>query len=223
VRASAVENAPSATKTENPDLNTKWEEMAAEVEAQATSQASQVDIDQIDIKKSPSEIGLLDALNGYAEPEFNASIPSARPHIDVTPSPDAPIEDDIAFPTSFTREKGADLNAMRLDVARISADIQSGEELYCRAQKRIENLTQFVEHAEVDFSLLNRLEPENRRLKARNRTLEADLDSKLRQTELLRAELDGHKDRLSERSKQLDDLQSKMTLAKNSLREYERT
>ena len=55
-------------------------------------------------------------------------------------------------PPATNRPDRADIGAMRLDVARISADIQSGEELYRRAQQRIENLTGFVERAEIDFS-----------------------------------------------------------------------
>ena len=72
---------------------------------------------------------------------------------------------------------------MRMDVARISADIQGGEELYRRALQRVEGLMGQVEKAEVDFSVLNRLEPENRRLKARLRTAQG--------------ELEGNKDKLS--------------------------
>jgi chromosome segregation ATPase len=133
-------------------------------------------------------------------------------------------KDDFQFsvPHLATRDGRADLGTMRLDVARIAADIQSGEELYRRAQKRIENLTGFVEKAELDFSLLNRLEPENRRLKARNRTLESEIDDAKRKLEVTRSDLEDHRKRLAERSAVLEQLQSKMSLAQKSLQEYER-
>ena len=99
------------------------------------------------------------------------------------------------------RPDRADIGTMRLDVARISADIQSGEELYRRAQQRIENLTNFVERAEVDFSMLNRLEPENRRLKARNRTIQREIDSNIQKMDVLRADLEDRELRLAEKTR----------------------
>jgi len=76
------------------------------------------------------------------------------------------------------------MSEMRLDVAKISADIQGGEELYRRGEElyrralnRVEGLMGFVEKAEIDFSVLNRLEPENRRLKAKLRTANGDVET----------------------------------------------
>jgi len=116
----------------------------------------------------------------------------------------------------------ADIGTMRLDVARISADIQSGEELYRRAQQRIENLTGFVERAEVDFSLLNRLEPENRRLKARNRTIEREIEASAQKMNVLRAELEDREHRLAEKTRVYENAVGKLSVAKKSLQEYER-
>ena len=132
--------------------------------------------------------------------------------------------DDFTFnvPPAVARDGRADLSSMRLDVARIASDIQSGEELYRRAQKRIENLTGFVERAELDFSMLNRLEPENRRLKARNRTLESEIDDAKRKLDVMRADLEDHRRRLSERTTVLEQLHSKMSVAQKSLQDYER-
>ena len=132
--------------------------------------------------------------------------------------------DDFTFnvPPAPARDGRADLSTMRLDVARIASDIQSGEELYRRAQKRIENLTGFVERAELDFSMLNRLEPENRRLKARNRTLESEIDDAKRKLDVMRADLDDHRRRLAERTSVLEQLHSKMSVAQKSLQDYER-
>lgn len=125
-------------------------------------------------------------------------------------------------PPAVNRPDRADIGAMRLDVARISADIQSGEELYRRAQQRIENLTGFVERAEIDFSMLNRLEPENRRLKARNRTIEREIDANVQKMSVLRADLEDREHRLSEKARVYETTLGKLSVAQKSLQEYER-
>lgn len=128
----------------------------------------------------------------------------------------------IAPPPATKRPDRADIGAMRLDVARISADIQSGEELYRRAQQRIENLTGFVERAEIDFSMLNRLEPENRRLKARNRTIEREIESNVQKMNVLRADLEDREQRLAEKTRVYESTLGKLSIAQKSLQEYER-
>lgn len=128
----------------------------------------------------------------------------------------------VDTPPAVDRPARADLGAMRLDVARISADIQSGEELYRRAQQRIEKLTNFVERAEIDFSMLNRLEPENRRLKARNRTIEREIDATNQKIEVLRVDLEDRERRLAEKTRVYEASLSKLSVAKKSLQEFER-
>ena len=120
------------------------------------------------------------------------------------------------------RSDRADIGTMRLDVARISAEIQSGEELYRRAQQRIENLTSFVERAEIDFSMLNRLEPENRRLKARNRTIQRENDTNSQRMDVLRTDLEDRELRLAEKTRVYEATLSKLSNAQKSLQEYER-
>ena len=128
----------------------------------------------------------------------------------------------VSPPPAVNRADRADIGAMRLDVARISADIQSGEELYRRAQQRIENLTGFVERAEIDFSMLNRLEPENRRLKARNRTIEREIDANIQKMNVLRADLEDREQRLAEKTRVYETTLGKLSVAQKSLQEYER-
>jgi len=84
---------------------------------------------------------------------------------------------DVSLGPGLNSPHRLDMSDMRLDVAKISADIQGGEELYRRALNRVEGLMGFVEKAEVDFSVLNRLEPENRRLKAKLRTANGDVET----------------------------------------------
>ena len=138
------------------------------------------------------------------EPAYTEEPVSAVPHIDIPDTPAAPLSVDIpdTVPTidvttpeplrapSELLHKRANLSEVRMDVARITSDIQSGERLYQRAQQRVESLMSFVERAEVDFSLLNRLEPENKRLKARNRVLEAESESDKHSQRRLQNELE---------------------------------
>ena len=186
---------------------------------------------------SDSTIGDMD-LPASVETGLKADIPSSAESIDVTPSeedidpisalmPSDHFDDDdsmdfIPTPPAISRPDRADLGSMRLDVARISADVQSGEELYRRAQQRIENLTSFVEKAEIDFSLLSRLEPENRRLKARNRTIEREIESQTKKLDVLRRDLEDHERRLQEKSRLYEATRSKFSQSRKSLQEYER-
>ncbi|MEP4052088.1 MAG: hypothetical protein ABJN22_07580 [Litorimonas sp.] len=157
---------------------------------------------------------------------FETSARDEKLTLPETPKPktkvDQPRERFVSPPPATNRSDRADIGAMRLDVARISADIQSGEELYRRAQQRIENLTGFVERAEIDFSMLNRLEPENRRLKARNRTIERELESNVQKINVLRADLEDREQRLAERTRVYESTLGKLSVAQKSLQEYER-
>ena len=159
---------------------------------------------------TPSEASTLDAM-----------VPSEHFDTDASTDRSESLDAFIPAPPAVSRPDRADIGAMRLDVARISADIQSGEELYRRAQQRIENLTSFVERAEIDFSMLNRLEPENRRLKARNRTIEREIDANAQKMEVLRADLEDREQRLNEKSRVYETTLGKLAIAQKSLQEYE--
>jgi len=140
---------------------------------------------------------------------------------DVEPPQPIPL-DSFVPPPALARPDRADIGTMKLDVARISADIQSGEELYRRAQQRIENLTGFVERAEVDFSMLDRLEPENRRLKARNRTIEREISATIQKMDVLRNDLEDRDQRLAEKTRAYDTALGKLSTTQKSLKQYER-
>jgi len=128
----------------------------------------------------------------------------------------------IGTEVPFSGPSRLDMGAMRLDVAKISADIQSGEEIYRRALQRVEGLMGFVEKAEVDFSVLNRLEPENRRLKAKLRTSQGEVETIQGKLSLITADLEDHQKRLSEKTSQYEQARSKLVTAASSLQEYER-
>ncbi len=85
--------------------------------------------------------------------------------------------DDEAENAPHLTAQGLNLGELRLDIARISSDIDNGEALYRRAQQRVTSLMGFIEKAEVAVSVLNRLQPENRRLISKNRSLETDVEA----------------------------------------------
>ena len=188
-KKSQQDNAVSKRKLQASTLErqTKWDEL----ERLVAGTGNEETLTRPGQATSPSKPSINEMdFSGKIETGLNADIPETMQSVDVTPSDDTdalnldelsalmPAENIengtdsnfVPVPPAITRSDRADLGSMRLDVARISADIQTGEELYRRAQQRIENLTSFVEKAEVDYSTLSRLEPENRRLKARNRT-----------------------------------------------------
>lgn len=178
----------------------------------------------------PGTIGSInDGLEKFIAPAFKATTPSDGPNIDVTtretPKTDESAETELP---SFEVDGPApntgrmNMSEMRMDVARISADIQGGEELYRRALQRVEGLMGQVEKAEVDFSVLNRLEPENRRLKARLRTAQSELEGNKSKLSLITADLEDHQERLDEKTIQYEQARVKLVSATKTLHEYDR-
>jgi len=90
------------------------------------------------------------------------------------------------------------LSELRHDISKISIDVENGDALYRRAQARIKNLNSFAEKAEISFSLVARLEPENRRLKARNLSLSREMEKNTHTISCLENDLASHKERLSD-------------------------
>lgn len=88
----------------------------------------------------------------------------------------AHVQDELFDLEDGIRRGPVSLSDLRLDIARISSDLDSGEALYRRAQHRVESLVEFIEKAEVAVSVLHRLEPEAKRLKASNRALKTEID-----------------------------------------------
>jgi len=116
-------------------------------------------------------------------------------------------------------QRRINLGEMRMDVASIISDIENGDSMYRRAQQRVENLTGFIERAEVDFSLLDRLEPENRSLKSENLTFQSELDKRKTRIAQLTTNLEDLQRRYGDAQSELDATHSKLA---QSVKNYER-
>lgn len=203
------EPATAKTLDEDPSFTTR---VAPPLEAQTRA----------DIAK---QIGGSDFLKGsstsFVAPEFTAKLTDDAPREDVTPRAKKDPYDNMDFsrPANGSR---ASVNELRLDVSRIYSDIENGDALYRRAQQRVQSLMHFVDKAEVDFSLLERIEPENRRLKARNAVISKELENNVRKTSVLEAELDEHRRRLSEVNVQYDTINGNLAKAMKALSERDR-
>ena len=118
------------------------------------------------------------------------------------------------------------LTEMRTDVGQITNDIENGESLYRRAQQRVENLSRFIEKAEVDFSLLDRLEPENKTLKSENLLLSSELDKRKNNISQLNASLEDIQRRYADTKTDLSTTRSKLAQTgkelEQSVRDIER-
>ena len=150
----------------------------------------------------------------FTLPEFSASIPAKTPQINVTPTAPAQAARSAPQPESPSLEPRMNLGTLRSDMVRITADIfsdiEQGDTLYRRAQKRVEGLMSFVEKAEMDYTSINRLEPENRRLKAKNLDLKSEVDSQAELIESSQNTLSNYKRQLDDTQGLLDDSRRKL-------------
>lgn len=117
-------------------------------------------------------------------------------------------------------QRRINLGEMRMDVANIISDFESGDSMYRRAQQRVETLTGYIERAEVDFSLLDRLEPENRALKSENLALQSELDKRKTRISQLTSGLEDLQRRYGDAQSELDATNSKLA---QSIKNYERS
>jgi len=223
------------------NLDERIEELTATLNISPSDELGQAQIET----ETPNIINTIEDINGdldtFAVPELSATVVAGSKIIDVTSQDidssnestntaiesEAPDEskhssDTLEPDPSLSHPSRLNIAEMRIDVAQISSDIQSGEELYRRALQRVEGLMGQVEKAEIDFSVLNRLEPENRRLKARLRTAKSDAENKSHKLSLVTADLEDHQERLAEKTTQYEQGRAKLVKATKALQEYDR-
>lgn len=127
--------------------------------------------------------------------------------------------EDYAADYITSHSDGLNLGELRLDIVRITSDIESGETLYRRAQQRIDSLMGFLEKAEVGLSALKRLEPEARHLKIENRRLKTDLEAQRYTSARLESELKDQKDAAANAAVKIETLRHTLEELKVKLEE----
>ena len=194
-----------------------------QAEALASAAFATVDLDSLPEPEASPHTGSQDILSNLSV-EFSGDAPATETIVSDVGMPSgarASSGDTVTIPAQLMHKR-VNISELRVDVARISSDIQSGERLYQRAQQRVDNLMGFVERAEVDFSLLNRLEPENRRLKARNRVLEAENEASEHQLGRMERELAEASEALTDSRGNLEATSSRLSAAKAALSDRDR-
>jgi len=158
-----------------------------------------------------------ESLKDFSTPEFTASVQNGVKNIDVTPQPQIK-------PTKQANSK------QEMDTAAKATPVKSpnqtptskDDSLILAEADVLPNVSREPGKAEVDFSVLNRLEPENRRLKAKLRTANGDVETIKGKLSLVTADLEDHQNRLEEKTKQYETARAKLITAASSLQEYER-
>ena len=206
-------------------------EDTVEIEAPTDHQADDSDPDDSNPRET---LSFLDGVTAsFTEPKFTASLNPDIENIDVTTpdidSPKATLDElsAVEYTKNFTEHPE---NNSQNELARLQADIMAGLHVQRRAEKNLEAISKLLERAEINQNLLNRLEPENRRLKARNRALEEQVkqlsrkagidiaEAALKQTDLLdqHSLYDGLNTQLAELRKALRDAEKEAQIAKDA-------
>ncbi|MGJ8563248.1 MAG: hypothetical protein ACSHXY_06815 [Alphaproteobacteria bacterium] len=172
-----------------------------------------------------TETPYADALNTDAkEIEMDTASPAdLKPSIDITVDTYITNVEDSSAPKSDTNifSEGLNLSELRLDIVRITSDIESGETLYRRAQQRINSLMGFLEKAEVGLSVLKRLEPENRLLKSENRSQKTNIEAQQYALTRLESDLKDEKTAASNTAIKIERLHHQLADLQATLKEKE--
>ncbi|NNE59225.1 MAG: hypothetical protein HKN36_14050 [Hellea sp.] len=211
--------------TEPPEeLEAKLEKPASETEMLA----SEEEVDEPNIEE---EISAEDAIPEIEETPIEAAetegLEADTTEIEIeietmTTEDEAPeLETKTAEPAyrseqPTTGHRRINLGDMRMDVSSIISDIENGDSMFRRAQQRVENLTNYIERAEVDFSLLDRLEPENRALKSENLALSSELEKRKSKIANLSTGLEDLQRRFGDTQSELDATQAKLAHSKKN-------
>lgn len=147
---------------------------------------------------------------------------TAKPSLKLEDPLEPMTEVDNLGVTAAPRTQGLNLSELRLDIVKITSDIDSGEALYRRAQQRVDSLIGFIEQAEVAVSTLSHMEPENRRLKAENHTLETDIEAQRYKLAKMESDLADQREISTKALIKVETLRAKLTDLNEALGESHR-
>jgi len=109
------------------------------------------------------------------------------------------------------RRKTAGLTHMRNDLAQLNKDMSSGEQFYAQSLRRINDLIEYAYETETTLSALEKLEPENARLKDELAEASAKLTDQVVRAESAKSKADAYENRYLETRQALEKSQLSLT------------
>jgi len=109
------------------------------------------------------------------------------------------------------RRKTAGLTHMRNDLAQLNKDMSSGEQFYAQSLRRINDLIEYAYETETTLSAVEKLEPENVRLKDELAEASAKLTDQVVRAESAKSKADAYENRYLETRQALEKSQLSLT------------
>ncbi len=109
------------------------------------------------------------------------------------------------------RRKTAGLTHMRNDLAQLNKDMSSGEQFYAQSLRRINDLIEYAYETETTLSALEKLEPENARLKTDLTEATQKLTDQVVRAESMKSKADAYETRYLETRQALEKAQLSLT------------
>jgi|GEM_PF-3441091 len=109
------------------------------------------------------------------------------------------------------RRKTAGLTHMRNDLAQLNKDMSSGEQFYAQSLRRINDLIDYAYETETTLSALEKLEPENARLKEELAEASKKLTDQVVRAESMKSKADAYENRYLETRQALETSQLSLT------------
>ena len=127
------------------------------------------------------------------------------------PSPQPAKQADETARELGPRRKTAGLKHMRNDLAQLNKDMSSGEQFYAQSLRRINDLIEYAYETETTLSALEKLEPENVRLKEELMQASAKLTDQVVRAESAKSKADAYENRYLETRQALEKSQLSLT------------
>ena len=109
------------------------------------------------------------------------------------------------------RRKTASLTHMRNDLAQLNKDMSSGEQFYAQSLRRINDLIEYAYETETTLSALEKLEPENAKLRADLGEAKKNLTDQIVRAESAKSKADAYETRYMETRQALEKTQLSLT------------
>jgi len=161
-------------------------------------------------QNSPTPENKPESARAVYTPRASSAQPAAKPKVAPSQSR-APSDTRALGPVKKTDS----LTHMRNDLARLNKDMSSGEQFYAQSLRRISDLIDYAYETEATLSALEKLEPENQRLKDQLAIVHKDLTDQVVRAETLKSKSDTYEARYMETRQALEKSQLSLTQLEN--------